>query len=306
MSQKAVENNKNHIKTYNAFSDHATMVFVYAFTFLMALCVLVPLVFVIAASFSSPDALLSAKVFLWPVDFTLRGYKMVVEHDMLPTGFKNTIIYALLGTSINIFMTVIAAYPLSRKDLKIRNAVMMLFAFTMLFNGGMIPTYLLVRDLGLVDTIWAMVLPNAMAVWNLIITRTYFQTTIPDEMLESANIGGCDDFKFLIKMVVPLSVPIIAVNVLLYAVGHWNSYFNAMMYLNNNTLYPLQLVLRDILIQDDTAGMSMDVTKQLEKQQTRYLLQYSTIVVGTVPVMLLYPLIQRYFVTGIMVGAVKG
>ena len=282
------------------------MVFVYAFTFLMALCVLVPLVFVIAASFSSPDALLSAKVFLWPVDFTLRGYKMVVEHDMLPTGFKNTIIYALLGTSINIFMTVIAAYPLSRKDLKIRNAVMMLFAFTMLFNGGMIPTYLLVRDLGLVDTIWAMVLPNAMAVWNLIITRTYFQTTIPDEMLESANIDGCDDFKFLIKMVVPLSVPIIAVNVLLYAVGHWNSYFNAMMYLNNNTLYPLQLVLRDILIQDDTAGMSMDVTKQLEKQQTRYLLQYSTIVVGTVPVMLLYPLIQRYFVTGIMVGAVKG
>ena len=236
MSQKAVENNKNHIKTYNAFSDHATMVFVYAFTFLMALCVLVPLVFVIAASFSSPDALLSAKVFLWPVDFTLRGYKMVVEHDMLPTGFKNTIIYALLGTSINIFMTVIAAYPLSRKDLKIRNAVMMLFAFTMLFNGGMIPTYLLVRDLGLVDTIWAMVLPNAMAVWNLIITRTYFQTTIPDEMLESANIDGCDDFKFLIKMVVPLSVPIIAVNVLLYAVGHWNSYFNAMMYLNNNTL----------------------------------------------------------------------
>ena len=292
MSQKAVENNKNHIKTYNAFSDHATMVFVYAFTFLMALCVLVPLVFVIAASFSSP--------------VTLRGYKMVVEHDMLPTGFKNTIIYALLGTSINIFMTVIAAYPLSRKDLKIRNAVMMLFAFTMLFNGGMIPTYLLVRDLGLVDTIWAMVLPNAMAVWNLIITRTYFQTTIPDEMLESANIDGCDDFKFLIKMVVPLSVPIIAVNVLLYAVGHWNSYFNAMMYLNNNTLYPLQLVLRDILIQDDTAGMSMDVTKQLEKQQTRYLLQYSTIVVGTVPVMLLYPLIQRYFVTGIMVGAVKG
>ena len=135
---------------------------------------------------------------------------------------------------------------------------MMLFAFTMLFNGGMIPTYLLVRDLGLVDTIWAMVLPNAMAVWNLIITRTYFQTTIPDEMLESANIDGCDDFKFLIKMVVPLSVPMIAVNVLLYAVGHWNSDFNAMMYLNNNTLYPLQLVLRDILIQDDTAGMSME------------------------------------------------
>ena len=296
----------NKLLRYNSVSDHVTMAFVYIFTVFMVLVILIPLVFVVAASFSSPTALLSAKVFLWPVDFTLRGYKMIIEHDMLPTGFKNTFIYAILGTSINVVMTMLAAYPLSRKDLKIRNAVMMLFAFTMLFNGGMIPTYLLVRNLGLLDTVWAMVLPNAMAVWNLIITRTYIQTTIPGEILESASIDGCDDFTFLIKMVIPLSVPIIAVNVLLYAVGHWNSYFNAMMYLNDNKRYPLQLVLRDILIQDDTAGVSMDVTKQLEKQQTRYLLQYTTIVVGTVPVMLLYPLIQRYFVTGIMVGAVKG
>ena len=296
----------NKLLRYNSASDHATMVFVYVFTVLMVLVILVPLVFVVAASFSSPEALLSAKVFLWPVDFTLRGYKMVIEHEMLPTGFKNTFIYAILGTCINVVITMLAAYPLSRKDLKIRNAVMMLFAFTMLFNGGMIPTYLLVRNLGLLDTVWAMVLPNAMAVWNLIITRTYIQTTIPGEIYESASIDGCDDFTFLIRMVIPLSVPIIAVNVLLYAVGHWNSYFNAMMYLNDNKRYPLQLVLRDILIQDDTAGVSMDVTKQLEKQQTRYLLQYTTIVVGTVPVMLLYPLIQRYFVTGIMVGAVKG
>ncbi len=297
---------QNKLLRYNSVSDHLTMVFVYLFTVFMVIAILVPLVFVLAASFSSPSALLSAKVFLWPVEFTLRGYKMVIDHEMLPTGFKNTFIYAIVGTIINVVMTILAAYPLSRKDLKIRNAVMMLFAFTMLFNGGMIPTYLLVRNLGLLDTLWAMVLPNAMAVWNLIITRTYIQTTIPGEILESASIDGCDDFTFLIKMVIPLSVPIIAVNVLLYAVGHWNSYFNAMMYLNDNKMYPLQLVLRDILIQDDTAGVSMDVTKQLEKQQTRYLLQYTTIVVGTVPVMLLYPLIQRYFVTGIMVGSVKG
>ena len=297
---------QNKLLRYNSVSDHLTMVFVYLFTVLMVIAILVPLVFVLAASFSSPSALLSTKVFLWPVEFTLRGYRMVIDHEMLPTGFKNTFIYAIVGTIINVVMTILAAYPLSRKDLKIRNAVMMLFAFTMLFNGGMIPTYLLVRNLGLLDTLWAMVLPNAMAVWNLIITRTYIQTTIPGEILESASIDGCDDFTFLIKMVIPLSVPIIAVNVLLYAVGHWNSYFNAMMYLNDNKMYPLQLVLRDILIQDDTAGVSMDVTKQLEKQQTRYLLQYTTIVVGTVPVMLLYPLIQRYFVTGIMVGSVKG
>ncbi|NLG24308.1 MAG: carbohydrate ABC transporter permease, partial [Clostridiales bacterium] len=248
----------------------------------------------------------SAKVFLWPVEFTLRGYKMVVEHEMLPTGFGNTILYTSVGTCINLAMTILAAYPLSRKDLKIRHAVIFLFAFTMLFNGGMIPTYLLVRDLGMIDTLWAMVIPNAMAIWNVIVTRTYFQSTIPDDMLESANIDGCDDIRFLLKMVLPLSVPIIAVNVLLYAVGHWNSYFNAMLYLNDTKHYPLQLVLRDILIQDDTAGVSMDVTKQLERQKTRYLLQYSTIVVGTVPVMLLYPLIQRYFVSGIMVGAIKG
>ncbi|MGI6172967.1 MAG: carbohydrate ABC transporter permease [Christensenellales bacterium] len=296
----------NHIKKYDSVSDHLTMAFVYLFTMLAMVAILVPLVFVVAASFSSPEALLSAKVFLWPVDFTLRGYKMVVEHEMLPIGFRNTIIYTIVGTSINAVMTVLAAYPLSRKDLKIRNPVMAMFAFTMLFSGGMIPTYLLIKNLGMLDTIWAMVIPNAMSIWNVIITRTYFQTSIPDEMLESANIDGCDDFKFLMKMVIPLSVPILAVNVLLYAVGHWNSYFNAMMYLNDNKKFPLQIVLRDVLIQDDTAGMSMDVTKQIEKQQTRYLLQYSTIVVGTVPVMLLYPFVQKYFVSGIMVGAIKG
>ena len=161
---------KNKLIRYNSLSDHLTMAFVWIFTVFMVLVILVPLVFVVAASFSSPEALLSAKVFLWPVDFTLRGYRMVIEHEMLPTGFKNTFIYAILGTCINVVMTVLAAYPLSRRDLKIRNAVMMLFAFTMLFNGGMIPTYLLVRNLGMLDTIWAMVIPNAMAVWNLIIT----------------------------------------------------------------------------------------------------------------------------------------
>lgn len=297
---------KHGIRTYNSLSDHLTMAVVWGFTILMMLVILVPLIFVVAASFSSPEALLSAKVFLWPSDFTLRGYKMVIEHEMLPTGFRNTFLYAILGTVINVVMTILAAYPLSRKDLKIRNPVMLLFAFTMLFNGGMIPTYLLVKELGMLDTIWAMVIPNALSVWNLIITRTYIQTTIPGEILESANIDGCDDITFLVKMVIPLSVPIIAVNVLLYAVGHWNSYFNAMMYLNDNKLYPLQLVLRDVLIQDDTSGMSVDAGKMLEKQQTRYLLQYTTIVVGTVPVMVLYPFIQKYFVTGMMVGAVKG
>lgn len=293
------------IKLYTKPTDHLYMAIVYGFCAIALIAIVIPLIFVVAASFSSPDALLSAKVFLWPVDFTLRGYKMVFDHDMLPRSFLNSIIYTVVGTVINLTMTVLAAYPLSRKDLAARNPIMMLFAFTMLFNGGMIPTYLLVRDLNMLDTMWAILLPTAISVWNLIITRTYFQTSIPTEILESASIDGCNDFQFLIKMVLPLSVPILAVNVLLYAVGHWNSYFNEMIYLSTNTKYPLQLILRDILLNDQSGG-TMDVTQQLERQKTQYLLQYSSIVVGTFPLMLLYPAVQKYFIKGIMVGAVKG
>ena len=296
---------KAKIKQYTRPTDHLFMTIVYAFCAIALIAILIPLIFVVAASFSSPDALLSAKVFLWPVDFTLRGYKMVFDHDLLPLSFWNSIVYTVVGTVINLVLTVLAAYPLSRKDLAVRNPIMMLFAFTMLFNGGMIPTYLLVRALGMLDTMWAILLPTAISVWNLIITRTYFQTSIPQEILESASIDGCNDFQFLIKMVIPLSVPILAVNVLLYAVGHWNSYFNEMIYLSTNTKYPLQLILRDILLNDQSAG-TMDVTQQLERQKTQYLLQYSSMVVGTVPLMLLYPAVQKYFIKGIMVGAVKG
>lgn len=296
---------KAKIKQYTRPTDHLFMTIVYAFCAIALIAILIPLIFVVAASFSSPDALLSAKVFLWPVDFTLRGYKMVFDHDLLPLSFWNSIVYTVVGTVINLVLTVLAAYPLSRKDLAVRNPIMMLFAFTMLFNGGMIPTYLLVRDLGMLDTMWAILLPTAISVWNLIITRTYFQTSIPQEILESASIDGCNDFQFLIRMVIPLSVPILAVNVLLYAVGHWNSYFNEMIYLSTNTKYPLQLILRDILLNDQSAG-TMDVTQQLERQKTQYLLQYSSMAVGTVPLMLLYPAVQKYFIKGIMVGAVKG
>ena len=169
----------NAVKLYRSKSDHLYMWAVYVFTLTASLVILVPLIFVLAASFSSPEALLSARVYLWPVEFNLRGYKMIIEHDMLITGFRNTFLYASLGSLINIVMTILAAYPLSRKDLKVRNGVMFLFAFTMLFNGGLIPTYLLVKDLRMINTIWAMMIPNAMAVWNVIITRTYFQSTSP-------------------------------------------------------------------------------------------------------------------------------
>lgn len=294
------------IKYYNKPMDHLYIILVHILSFISIVCILIPLIFILAASFSSPKALLSARVFFWPVEPNLDGYKMVLENKFLVSGFTNSMLYTVVGTVINLVMTVLAAYPLSRRDLAVRNPVMVLFTFTMLFNGGMIPSYLLMKNLGILDTMWVMVLPGAISVWNLIITRTYFQTSIPLEIYESANIDGCDDFRFLIKMVIPLSMPILAVNVLLYAVGHWNAYFNAMLYLNTNTRFPLQLVLRQILVNMDTAGMTLNAADQLEKQEMKYLLQYSSIVVGTVPVMLLYPFVQRYFVKGIMVGAIKG
>lgn len=302
---KTTKSNKK-VRYYTKWNDHFYMMLVHILCAVSVVCILVPLIFVVAASFSSPKALLAGKVYLWPVDFTLRGYNMLLSHKLLISGFMNSILYTVVGTIINVIMTVLAAYPLSRRDLAIRNPVMFLFTFTMLFSGGMIPSYMLVRNLNMLDTIWAVVLPTALSVWNLIITRTYFQSTIPQEILDSASVDGCDDFKFLIKICIPLATPILAVNVLLYAVGHWNSYFNEMMYLNTTTKFPLQLVMREILMNMNTAGMSMDVTKQLEIQETKYLLQYTTIIVGSVPVMLLYPLVQKYFVKGIMVGAIKG
>lgn len=297
---------KSGVRYYTKPKDHLYMVLVHILCALSVFCIVIPLLYVVVASFSSPKALLSGKVFLWPVDFTLRGYKMLLQHKLLVSGFWNSIVYTVVGTVVNLVMTVLAAYPLSRKDLAIRNPIMLLFTVTMLFNGGMIPTYILVKNLHLLDSMWAIILPTAISVWNLIITRTYFQTNIPQEVLESASVDGCDDFTFLVKIAVPLAKSILAVNVLWYAVGHWNSYFNEMMYLNTNTKFPLQLVLREILVNMDMAGMSMDVTKQLEMQETKYLLQYSSIIVGSVPVMLLYPFIQKHFVKGIMVGAIKG
>ena len=294
------------MRYYSSVSDHIYRIFAYAFCIVSVSAVMIPLIFVVAASFSSPRALLSAEVFLWPVDFNIRGYTMVLEHPMLMRSLWNSVQYTAVGTLINVVMTVLAAYPLSRRDLKARNAVMYLFAFTMLFNGGLIPTYMLIRNLGLLNTFWVMVIPGAISVWNLIITRTYFQVAIPSELHESAGLDGCDDFRFLLKIAVPLAAPIIAVNVLLYAVAHWNSFFHALVYLTDNMRFPLQLILREILIQDDITGMAVDIREQLERQETRFLLQYSTIVVSTVPVMLLYPFIQRYFVKGIMVGAIKG
>jgi ABC-type sugar transport system, permease component len=264
------------------------------------------MIFVVSNSFSSTRAVMAGRVWLLPVDFTLAGYKAVFANRMIVTGYANTIFYTGLGTLVNIAMTIAAAYPLSRKDFKAKNFIMLAFTFTMFFSGGMIPTYMLISNLGWINHRIVMIVPVALTVYNVIITRTYFQTTIPDEMLEAAQIDGCSDFKFLFSIVLPLSKAIIAVITLFYAVNHWNSFFNAFMYLNDKSLYPLQLVLRQILLASDIDSSMTNLSEAAAMEGLKELLKYALIVVASFPVLCLYPLIQKYFVKGVMIGSVKG
>jgi putative aldouronate transport system permease protein len=271
------------------------------------LLVLYPLVYIVSSSFSSAYAVVSGKVWLLPVQPSVAGYKAVFENKQVWDGYFNSAYYMVFGTAINVVFTVLAAYPLSRKDFYGRNIVMGLFTFTILFNGGLIPTYLLVRSLGMLNTRWAMMIPNALIVFNVIVARTYFQTTIPDELLEASQLDGCSDYRFVRSIVLPLSGPIIAVITLWYAVGHWNSYFWALIFLKSASLYPLQIILRNILIMNQiSADMLMDVELTDALQGMAELLKFSLIVVASLPVLILYPFVQKYFVKGIMIGSIKG
>lgn len=279
----------------------------YVILSLFLITILYPLIYITSASISSSEAVISGRVWLWPVQPTLMGYEAVFKHKLIVSGFMNSVYFTVVGTLINVVMTILAAYPLSRKDFFGKNTFMFLFVFTMMFSGGLIPTYLLVKDLGMLNTTWSMVLPGALGVWNMIITRTYFQTTIPDELLEASQLDGCNDFQFVMKIVLPLSGPIIAVITLFYAVGHWNSFFNALIYLKSQKLFPLQLVLRDILVQNDVdMNMLVDVQEAAKREGLRELLKYSLIIVATLPLMIVYPFVQKYFVKGIMIGSLKG
>ncbi|MCC2684651.1 MAG: carbohydrate transporter permease [Paenibacillaceae bacterium] len=275
---------------------------------LFFLTVLYPLIFIISSSISDADAVVSGRVWLWPVGFSLEGYKAVFEYHKVWVGFANSLFYASVGTLFNVAVTILAAYPLSRKGLSGRNLIMFLFVFTMLFNGGLIPTYLLVKDIGLLNTRWALIIPEAMSVFNMIVMRTYFQTSIPHELLEASQIDGCNDFRFLWKIVLPLSAPILAVITLFYAVEHWNEYFNALIYLNDERKYPLQLFLRQVLIQNsvDTTMLDLDIKQAKEMEGLKYLLKYGLIVVSSIPLIVAYPFVQKHFVKGLMIGSLKG
>ncbi|MGO4494810.1 carbohydrate ABC transporter permease [Paenibacillus sp. 2RAB27] len=287
--------------------DQVFNIFNYTMLCLFTLSVLYPLIYVLSASLSSTTAVISGKVWLWPVDISFLGYEAVFKDNRIWVGFANSMYYAVVGTIFNVIMTLIAAYPLSRKDFYIRKAVMALFVFTMLFSGGLIPNYLLIKELGLIDTRWALIIPGVMSVMSVIIARTYFQTTIPDELLEAALLDGCSDTQFLIKIVVPLSGPIIAVLSLFYAVGHWNTYFAALLYLKSPDLFPLQIILRDVLVKNTfDEEVITDVVGTAQREGMRELLKYSLIVISTIPVLLVYPFIQRHFVKGMMIGSLKG
>lgn len=274
---------------------------------ILTLTVLYIIVYILSASFSSPAALAAGKVVLWPVDFSVDGYKAVFNYSKVWIGYRNTIFYVIVGTAINVSMTLLCAYPMAQKDLYGGKAIMAYFTFTMIFNGGMIPTYILVKNLGIMNTVWSLLIPGAMTVYNMIIARTFIRTNIPGELRDAARIGGCDDFHFFFEVVLPLSKAIIAVLTLWYAVGHWNSYMDAFLYLRDNKLYPLQIFLKDVLVSGEfSAEDMMDPETAIALQNMKLLLKYSLIVVSVVPLFFFYPFVQKYFVKGVTIGSVKG
>lgn len=279
----------------------------YTFLTIGMLLILYPLYFVLIASFSDPNLIYSGDVWLLPKGFTLDGYERIFADRQIWLGYGNSLLYAIVGTAISVAVTLMAAYPLARKDLIGRNAVMWFFVFTMFFGGGLIPTYLLIKDLSMINTIWALVVPGAGSVFNIIIVRTFFQSTIPDEMREAAFIDGCSNTRFFLRMVLPLSKPIIAVMVLYHVVGFWNGFFDAMIYLNEESKYPLQLVLRNILVQNQVnSSMMIDVESYAAKLRVTELIKYGVIIIASLPLLILYPFLQRYFVKGVMIGSIKG
>ena len=268
-----------------------------------------PLWFVVIASFSNPNQVWMGEVVLWPKGFTLISYETLLEYERIWVGYRNTLFYTVVGTLVNLVMTVCGAYPLSRKDFIPRHFFMFLFMLTMYFSGGLIPTYLVVNKVGLVNSPWAMIIPGACSIYNVIITRTYFINSIPSTLQDAAELDGANSFQYLMRVVLPLSKPIIAVIALYYAVGHWNDFYTALIYINKQEYMPLQSFLRDILMSNkmtlnDMQGLDAAATEaRMRLAQT---LKYSVIIVSTVPVLCIYPFIQKYFVKGVMIGSVKG
>ena len=295
------------MKIKNPMEDRILYFVVYTVIILFLLVILYPIIFIISASFSEGSKVQLGRVYLWPVKPTLEGYRAVFSHRNIMTGYRNTILYTLGGTLINVVVTVLCAYPLSRRDMPIRGFFVFLFVFTMFFGGGLIPTYLLVNSLGIVNTFWALLIPGAMSVYNMIITRTFFQNGVPHELLEASQIDGCSDARYFFSILLPLSQAVISVISLYYAVAHWNSYFSALIYIRDKQLQPLQLILRSILLSTRVSLNEFEDPDLLEgKIGLEFLVKFALIVVSSAPIMCLYPFVQKFFAKGVMLGSVKG
>ncbi len=281
-----------------------------AFLIIFFIIIVYPLVYVLSASISDPLLVSSGEMWLFPRGITFEGYKRVFNNGDIWMGYLNTIIYTLTGTFISLAATIPSSYALSRKDLKGRNIIMALFLFTMFFSGGLVPLYLVVKKLNMLNTVWSVLLPTACSVWNIVITRTFFISTIPKGLEEAAQIDGCNNFKLFFKIIIPLSMPIVAVMALFYAVGRWNSYFNEIIFLKDRYLFPLQVFLREILIinQMNDSNMITSISAESLAEQARIseIVKYSVMIVATLPILCVYPFLQKYFVKGVMIGSLKG
>ncbi|MFI6630912.1 carbohydrate ABC transporter permease [Nonomuraea fuscirosea] len=293
-------------KVREPFADRVFLLVVKILLVITLGLVLLPLIYIVASSLSSPAAVNAGRVRFWPVEFSLEAYRSVLSNSEILLGYYNSLIYAVAGTAISVTLTVAIAYPLSRRTFFGRNVLMTLLIFTMLFSGGLIPTYMVVQDFGLLDTRWALLLPNAIGVWQVIIARTFFANSIPEELHEASMLDGASALRTLWSVVLPLSKPLLAVLALMYTVYQWNTYFDALVYLKDPDLFPLQIILRDILILNTPRTGAAYLAQQMHQIQLANVLRYALIVVSSLPVLILYPFIARHFTKGAMVGAVKG
>ncbi len=272
------------------------------------ICIIYPLYFVVVASFSDPLSISNGGLMLWPERWSIEGYKKIFSYSPIWRSYWNTIVYTSLGTIINLVVTLPCAFALSQKKLAGRTPIMLLFSFTMFFGGGMVPTYILISNLHMIDTVWALVLPGAASVWNIIVTRSFMQNSIPTELRDAASIDGSNDLQYFFHIVIPCSKAIIAVIALFYALGHWNNYFNALIYLNKESLYPLQLVMRNLIIQNDISSQMLGsgYAAIAERSMIAEQLKYGVIIVASLPMMLAYPFVSKYLEDGVMIGSIKG
>ncbi|WP_031554919.1 carbohydrate ABC transporter permease [Oribacterium sp. FC2011] len=294
------------MKTKGFSQDKVVNVVFYVIAILMILMVVYPLWFVIIASFSNPEDVATGKVWFWPKSIDFRGYKLLFEQDQIWRSYFNTIVYTVVGTLVSLIVNITAGYAMSRKDLPGIKWINIFYIVPMFINGGLIPTYLTVKQFGLLDNWLVMVLPFAVSTYNIIVARTFFESTLPESLWEAAQLDGCSTLRYFFQFVIPLSKAVIAVVGLWTAVGLWNSWFNALIYLQNEDLMPLQLVLRRILIANESLLGAATGTMAQELRQLSDMMKYGSIVVSTLPIMMIYPFLQKYFNQGVMIGAVKG